>query len=821
MPKRFDPQTGRRDYYRKASSGGTPGAHTHPPSDVIPQGSGSLLDADLLDGHSSAYFQVQDADLDALAALGTTGLLARVAASTWALRSIAAGSSKIGISYGDGVSGNPTIDAIEANFNIASLGGTLSHNALSGVTADQHHAQAHSAADHSGNIFPGANQNLGAFYQDVAQITAPTNPGTGVRRLFCDSASGELSVKTAAGSTVSLESGGSGAHNLLSATHSDTVVQTPSVGSLIVGNATPAWDELVANATATNKFLRSVSSGVPSWEQVAYADLSGTLPIGNGGTGQTTAQLAINALTAVAAATNEHVLTKDTATGNAIFKVSAGGGVTDHGALTGLADDDHTQYALLAGRGTGQTLIGGVNTTNSLTLKPNSVDGTGYLNLDGEVDLRNSLTALAALTAYNCIGFNSALTIAGAGTTLKAFDFSPTAAIMGSGFAYTPVKLGGTFTFGTGSGSNTNYQIDCTATCTTGAASIASITPPAAFVDRQTLKSEHTNAKYVGTFASLYSFPTFNAVAGGTGFPTNFSHCAVYDYPTYIAGASLTNFFNRVGLDFLDPAYTGAGTNYQYGSVALRVADQTLTNFINRVCAVDSAMNANSVLHYNLFCGGTAPSAHLGPVVVGAAAQPTNASTGLEVQSTTKALLPSRLTTTQKNALTAVDGMVVYDSTLARMQGRINGAWGSMGPTPTSYHRRRANSGAQYGSTNTKVVLWANAVESAGSDITFVASATNGDSFQVVKSGVYAVSVSMSGAAAGNSMEIQVGPSILNTNDNTQVRARQLIPNGWEMHLTWTGYVAANEYIYLSITASAALGASYTYDKQITVAHLW
>lgn len=27
------------------------------------------------------------------------------------------------------------------------------------------------------------------------------------------------------------------------------------------------------------------------------------------------------------------------------------GGVSDHGALTGLSDDDHTQYALLAGRG--------------------------------------------------------------------------------------------------------------------------------------------------------------------------------------------------------------------------------------------------------------------------------------------------------------------------------------------------------------------------------------------------------------------------------------------------------------------------------------
>ena len=48
--------------------------------------------------------------------------------------------------------------------------------------------------------------------------------------------------------------------------------------------------------------------------------ITGTLAVGDGGTGSATAQAAINTLTAVSAATNEHVLTKDTTTGNAIFK---------------------------------------------------------------------------------------------------------------------------------------------------------------------------------------------------------------------------------------------------------------------------------------------------------------------------------------------------------------------------------------------------------------------------------------------------------------------------------------------------------------------
>lgn len=48
------------------------------------------------------------------------------------------------------------------------------------------------------------------------------------------------------------------------------------------------------------------------------------LDIANGGTGQITPQLATNALTRVGAATNEHVLTKDTGTGDAVWKAATG-----------------------------------------------------------------------------------------------------------------------------------------------------------------------------------------------------------------------------------------------------------------------------------------------------------------------------------------------------------------------------------------------------------------------------------------------------------------------------------------------------------------
>lgn len=50
----------------------------------------------------------------------------------------------------------------------------------------------------------------------------------------------------------------------------------------------------------------------------------------------------------------------------------------------------------------------------------------------------------------------------------------------------------------------------------------------------------------------------------------------------------------------------------------------------------------------------------------------------LEIAGTTGALLVPRLTTTERNALTAVNGMIIYNTTDNQMQGRINGAWVAM-----------------------------------------------------------------------------------------------------------------------------------------------
>jgi hypothetical protein len=77
--------------------------------------------------------------------------------------------------------------------------------------------------------------------------------------------------------------------------------------------------------------LGTIATGV--WEATDVG-------IAHGGTGQSTQQAAIDALTDVSGATNEYVLTKDTSTGNAIWKVGTGGGFSPEDAI------DHVDHAL-------------------------------------------------------------------------------------------------------------------------------------------------------------------------------------------------------------------------------------------------------------------------------------------------------------------------------------------------------------------------------------------------------------------------------------------------------------------------------------------
>lgn len=68
-----------------------------------------------------------------------------------------------------------------------------------------------------------------------------------------------------------------GTVNLLSAFHGDTVANSPVLGDVLFGNSTPAWDKLAGNTTSTKKFLRQTGTGTvsaaPAWDTIVNADL--------------------------------------------------------------------------------------------------------------------------------------------------------------------------------------------------------------------------------------------------------------------------------------------------------------------------------------------------------------------------------------------------------------------------------------------------------------------------------------------------------------------------------------------------------------------
>lgn len=61
----------------------------------------------------------------ALHNLSTNGIFARTGSGTVAGRTLTAGSTKVSVSNGDGVLGNPTIDITESNLTLGNIGGTL------------------------------------------------------------------------------------------------------------------------------------------------------------------------------------------------------------------------------------------------------------------------------------------------------------------------------------------------------------------------------------------------------------------------------------------------------------------------------------------------------------------------------------------------------------------------------------------------------------------------------------------------------------------------------------------------------------------------
>jgi len=107
------------------------------------------------------------------------------------------------------------------------------------------------------------------------------------------------------------------------------------------------------------------------------------ITISDGGTGQSTAQSAIDALSQVSGATDEYVLTKDTATGNAVFKVAvvevADGSITNAKLATDAIQGDglYTGTTIATTSGTSHDFTGIPSWVKKITVMINGVSTNG------------------------------------------------------------------------------------------------------------------------------------------------------------------------------------------------------------------------------------------------------------------------------------------------------------------------------------------------------------------------------------------------------------------------------------------------------------
>lgn len=162
-----------------------------------------------------------------------------------------------------------------------------------------------------------------------------------------------------------------------------------------LGSTTVAWAELHVDAIefglATDTTLTGSGGDLSVEGNLVYRAGGTDVPVADGGTGRsshtayavlcggtttTTPQQSIASV-----GTAGQILTSNGAGLLPTFQAAA---TVDHGALTGLADDDHTQYALLVGRAGGQILIGGTAASDDLTLRSTSHATKGDLFLADE-----------------------------------------------------------------------------------------------------------------------------------------------------------------------------------------------------------------------------------------------------------------------------------------------------------------------------------------------------------------------------------------------------------------------------------------------------
>lgn len=283
---------------------------------------------------------------------------------------------------------------------------------------------------------------------------------------------------------------------------------------------------------------------------------------------------------------------------------TGGGGATDHGALTGLADDDHTQYLRLLGRAGGQSAYGGTAASEILHLYGTAHATVGYVHAHDSLVVGDPGTEGAGVdingTTYTMTcrvsqidGGRSGLQLHGHSTTYPIYllgsrsnsDTSGHAAITTSMELLTILATGWT---------GSHYDQCASIELRSGAGTIGATSSPGEIRLRTTADSAQTPTTRVtigsdGVVAVAGSMTLGTPLAAGQG-GTSFSSYTAGDIP-YATGATT---LAKLGIGASGTILTSSGTAPQWTapSAALtgsRVAEEFYGNGRDGALVADGA----------------------------------------------------------------------------------------------------------------------------------------------------------------------------------------------------------------------------------------
>ncbi len=344
--------------------------------------------------------QAWDADLDGLAALGTTGVISRTGAGTFAARTIAAGSTNITVSNGDGVAGAPSID-LSSSPSVSSLlvkgsstGKTTLNSGLSG------------AGNNTLTLPTTASDTLAALGTVQSWSAAQTYPQS------------DLILKGSSTGGTTLNSGLSGAGNntlSLPTTASDTLAALGTAQTYTAVQTFPQSD-LVLKGSSTGK--TTLNSGLS-----AGSDNTLTLPITSSdtiaalGTAQT--------WTADQTYGYQHLILQGTATGVALLFPDVAGSNTNAFHLPALGNGVSGTLATTENINT----WGGIQSFNDTTLAlKGATSGVTTLKANATSGTVNQTFQAVTGIVYCSGGSAVAVTDGGTGVATMTTAYAPVCA---------------------------------------------------------------------------------------------------------------------------------------------------------------------------------------------------------------------------------------------------------------------------------------------------------------------------------------------------------------------------------------------------------